>query len=57
MSLVPLKYIVTAVALETDDDGLPTGERQTEPAVFYGRVALLEWLTRFEQELAGGEPE
>ena len=51
MSLKPFKFIVQAVVIEENEDGVIVGERTSEPQVFYGSDALKTWLDSFMTEL------
>ena len=49
--LKPFKFIVQAVLLEENDKGIVTGERSTEPIVFYSADKLQDWAADFDQVL------
>ena len=49
--LKPFKFIVQAVLLEENGRGEVTGERSTEPVVFYSADHLKDWAADFDQVL------
>jgi hypothetical protein len=52
MSYKPFKFVVTATALQTDDDDQIIGEAHSDPVTLYGVEALVEWAQGFEESLA-----
>lgn len=46
-----LKYVVTAVVVEIDEDGNITGEQQTEPQAIYSRDQMTQLLDKLDMDI------
>jgi hypothetical protein len=51
VTLKRLKYIVTAVAVELDEEGNVIGEQTTQPQAFYSAAQIIEFVDTFEASL------